>query len=399
MTWETDELARYVRQMSLPGVGLEGQARLKAARVLIIGAGGLGSPAALYLAAAGVGTLGLVDFDAVDRSNLHRQLLHGTADVGRPKVESARDRLAQVNPHVRVEAIPLALSRTNALAVLAGWDLVVDGSDNFPTRYLVNDACGLLGKRLVYGSVQRFEGQVSVFGGPGPCYRCLFRDPPPPGLVPTCAEAGVFGVMPGLIGMLQATEALKLLLGIGEPLAGKLLLFDALTMRQRVIEVRRDPDCPLCGRRTITELVDYEAFCGVGATGAGALAGAASAAAPVVTPRRPSGGADAQIPQLSPAEYAVWRREGRRHVLIDVREAYEFEAARIDGAQLVPLGTLDDAAPLLPRDTDLVLLCHHGMRSQMAARRLSRLGFAQCYNLAGGIDRWSTDVDPSVPRY
>ncbi|MCU0623165.1 MAG: molybdopterin-synthase adenylyltransferase MoeB [Gemmatimonadaceae bacterium] len=378
MDWAPDELARYARQLSLPGVGLEGQQRLKAARVLVVGTGGLGSPAAMYLAAAGVGQLGLVDFDVVDRTNLHRQLLHGTRDVGRPKVASARDRLAEINPHVEVSVVQAALTSANALDVLRGWDLVLDGSDNFPTRYLVNDACGLLGTRLVYGSVQRFEGQVSVFGGDGPCYRCLFREPPPAGLVPTCAEAGVFGVMPGLIGMLQATEALKLLLGLGQPLVGRLLLFDALTMRQRVIEVRRDPACPLCGTRTLTQLIDYDAFCGV---------------APAPPP------SDGPIPQLAPREFADWYGSARAFTLVDVREPYELELARLPGAVAVPLGTLEAAAPSLPRDRDLVLLCHHGMRSQQAARRLRQLGFARVFNLAGGIDRWSREVDAAVPQY
>lgn len=384
MTWAPDELARYARQLSLPGVGAEGQARLKAARVLIVGTGGLGSPAAMYLAAAGVGHLGLVDFDVVDRSNLHRQLLHGTADVGRHKVDSARERLAEINPHVQVTTVPTQLTSANALDVLRGWDLVLDGSDNFPTRYLVNDACGLLGTRLVYGSVQRFEGQVSVFGGDGPCYRCLFREPPPAGLVPTCAEAGVFGVMPGLIGMLQATEALKLLLGLGQSLSGRLLLFDALTMRQRVIDLRRDPACPLCGTRELTHLIDYDAFCGVGAP-----------------PRAPDAGTapEAPIPQLAPAAFAEWYGSERSFALVDVREPYELDLARLPGAMLVPLGTLEAAAPTLPRDRDLVLLCHHGMRSQSAARRLRQLGFARVYNLAGGIDRWSREVDAAVPRY
>lgn len=377
---DADERARYARQLSLPGVGPAGQARLKAARVLIVGTGGLGSPAALYLAAAGVGTLGLVDHDVVDASNLHRQLLHATPDVGRPKVDSARDRLAALNPHVTVVGHHAQLSSANALALLRGWDLVLDGSDNFPTRYLVNDACGLLGVPYVYGSVQRFEGQVAVFGGDGPCYRCLFREPPPPGLVPTCAEAGVFGVMPGLIGTLQATEALKWLLGLGTPLAGRLLLLDALTMRQRVIEVRKDPACPLCGTRTITALQDYEAFCGL----------------------RPPAGAAAHAPayvEAAPTTVAQWMAEGRLVALVDVREPWEVATAAITGARALPLGALEAGADALPRDRDLVLVCHHGMRSRAAATRLHALGFRRLFNLTGGIDRWSREVDPAVPRY
>lgn len=386
MTWASGELARYARQLSLPGVGVEGQARLREARVLIVGAGGLGSPAALYLAAAGVGHLGVVDHDVVDASNLHRQVLHGTADIGRPKVASARDRLQALNPHVAVTTVGEPLTSANALDVLRGWDLVLDGSDNFPTRYLVNDACGLLGTRLVYGSVQRFEGQVSVFGGDGPCYRCLFRDPPPPGLVPSCAEAGVFGVMPGLVGVLQATEALKLLLHLGQPLVGRLLLVDVLTMRQRVIEVRRDPSCPLCGTRTITQLQDYEAFCGMPATGVAASAGAAGAAA-------------GPVPQLAPATLAEWYASGRPFAVVDVREPWEWELARLPGATLLPLGGLAASAGAVPRDRDVVLVCHHGMRSQQAAVWLRGQGVARVFNLQGGVDGWSREVDPGVPRY
>jgi adenylyltransferase/sulfurtransferase len=378
VTLSRDELQRYARQLSLPDVGRAGQERLKAARVLLVGTGGLGSPAALYLAAAGVGTLGLIDFDIVDATNLHRQLLHGTKDVGRPKVESARDRLADVNPHVHVVLHREALTSENALERIAAYDLVVDGSDNFPTRYLVNDACGLLGKQYVYGSVQRFDGQVAVFGGDAPCYRCLFREPPPAGLVPTCAEAGVFGVMPGIIGMLQATEALKVLLGIGETLAGRLLLFDALRMRSRTIAVRRDPECPLCGTHEITALQDYAAFCGV---------------APRAEAR-----ADG-IPETEPRALAARIASGESLHLLDVREPYEYDIAALGGATLVPLGELDPGAIALPLDATIVVYCHHGMRSRMAAEMLQEAGFTRVENLAGGIDAWSADVDPAVARY
>lgn len=338
----------------------------------------------MYLAAAGVGTLGIVDFDQVDRSNLHRQLLHGTSDIGRAKVESAVDRLREINPHVQVEPHRVQLTSANALSILGGYDLVVDGSDNFPTRYLVNDACGLLGRTLVYGSVQRFEGQASVFGGEGPCYRCLFREPPPPGLVPSCAEAGVFGVMPGLIGLVQATETIKLIVGLGTSLRGRLMLWDVLTMRQRVIELRRDPQCPLCGTRELTGLIDYDAFCGV-----------ASSASPAVAAQPPAGG----IGRLSPRELAEWYGAGRDFAVVDVREPWEFDLARLPTSTLVPLGQIAHAAPTLPRDRDLVLVCHHGMRSLSAARLLAAQGFTRLYNLTGGIDQWSATVDDAVPRY
>ncbi|MDX2182707.1 MAG: molybdopterin-synthase adenylyltransferase MoeB [Gemmatimonadaceae bacterium] len=381
MALSLEERQRYARQLSLPGVGAEGQEQLAAARVLVIGAGGLGSPVAMYLAAAGVGTLGIVDFDTVDRSNLHRQLLHGTTDVGRPKVESAVDALHEINPHVQVHAHRAQLTSANALSLLGDYDVVVDGSDNFPTRYLVNDACGLLGRTLVYGSVQRFEGQASVFGGDGPCYRCLFREPPPPGLVPSCAEAGVFGVMPGLIGLVQATETIKLIVGLGTSLRGRLMLWDVLTMRQRIIELRRDPQCPLCGTREITGLIDYDAFCGV-------------------TPPPPAGAASAGgIARVSPTELASWYGTGREFTVIDVREPWEYDLARLPGSTLVPLGQIAQAASSLPRDRDLVLLCHHGVRSLSAAQLLATRGFTRLFNVTGGIDRWSTTVDAAVPRY
>jgi adenylyltransferase/sulfurtransferase len=381
-----EELARYHRHLTLPEVGVEGQRRLKNARVLLIGAGGLGSPAALYLAAAGVGTIGLVDFDAVDASNLQRQILHGTRDVGRPKTDSARDRLHDINPHVRLETHETRLASDNALDVVRGYEIVVDGSDNFQTRYLVNDACVILGTPYVYGSIIRFEGQASVFGAPdGPCYRCLFREPPPAGLVPNCAEGGVLGVLPGMVGTIQATEAIKLILGIGEPLVGRLLLVDALRMRFRTIELRRDPACPACGTREITSLIDYEAFCGPGSGPDGAAAAASG------------GGAAAE--EITPGELAAWLERGENVQLIDVREPYEFEIARIPGARLIPLGSLGETVATLDPRRETVVYCHHGMRSAAAAGLLRKAGFRSVLNLAGGIARWSDEVDPSVPQY
>ena len=374
----SEELQRYARQIRLPGIGIEGQARLRAARVLIVGAGGLGSPVAMYLAAAGVGTIGLVDFDVVDASNLHRQLLHGSADIGRLKVESARDRLADINPHVQVEIIAEALRADNAMDLVRRYTLIVDASDNFAARYLVNDAGVLARVPVVYGSVERFDGQVSVFGVPGSaCYRCLFREPPPPGLIPTCAEAGVFGVLPGLVGMIQATEVIKVLTGVGDPLVGRLLLVDAARMQFRSIAVRPDPACPVCGTREQTTLIDYEAFCGL-------------------RPAAPHGDA---IVQLSPRALAQRLAAGDAPLIVDVREPWEYEVARVAGSQLLPLGQLVERAASLPRDRDLVLLCHHGMRSQQAAQWLRSAGYTRVANLAGGIDAWSVEVDPSVARY
>jgi adenylyltransferase/sulfurtransferase len=372
-----EERQRYARQITLPEIGEGGQARLQSARVLIVGAGGLGSPAAMYLAAAGVGTLGLIDFDAVDVTNLHRQLLHGTRDVGRPKVESARDRLGDVNPHVAIEAHGVSLSSSNALSLIAGYDLVIDASDNFPTRYLVNDACVLSGIQVIYGSVERFEGQASVFGAAdGPCYRCLFREPPPPQLVPTCAEAGVFGVLPGLIGMIQATEAIKLITRVGDSLVGRLLVVDAKRMRFRTIEVRRDPSCPLCGTREQRTLIDYEAFCGVPAV-AGAL----------------------HETEIEPRDLAQRITAALPPLLVDVREAWEYQIAHLPGAELHPGSTLDLDAPDIPRDRDVVLYCHSGMRSHFWMNAMRDRGFDRVSHLRGGIDAWSREVDPSVPRY
>jgi adenylyltransferase/sulfurtransferase len=382
-----DEIARYARHLILPDVGVEGQKRLKAARVLLIGAGGLGSPLALYLAAAGVGHLGLVDFDVVDVTNLQRQILHGTRDIGRKKVESARDHIADINPHVDLTTYDAALTSQNALGIIEHYDVVVDGTDNFPTRYLVNDACVMLGKPNVYGSVFRFEGQASVFSAKdGPCYRCLFPEPPPPGMVPSCAEGGVLGVLPGLIGMIQATEAIKLILGIGEPLIGRLLLVDALGAQFRTVKIRRNAACPACGTREIKKLIDYEEFCGVKTEDG--------------RPKTEDGGRKTEeaMPEITPVELAERLKAGDVE-LIDVREPNEWDIARIPGARLIPLGTFKDAIPSLDHTRDIVVHCRSGLRSGTAVRQLQAAGFTRVKNLAGGILRWSDDVDPRVPKY
>jgi len=374
------ELVRYSRHIKLSEVGEDGQRRLKRASVLIVGAGGLGSPAALYLAAAGVGRIGIVDFDTVDLSNLQRQLLHDTDRVGERKTDSASARLSAINPLVRVETIDEELSAANALDVIAAYDMVIDGTDNFKTRYLTNDACVLLGKPNIYGSVLRFEGQASVFATPeGPCYRCLFPEPPPPGLVPSCAEAGVLGVLPGLVGTIQATEAIKVILGIGDTLAGRLLLIDALAMSFRTIRLRRDPDCPACGTREIQSLIDYDELCAPRASETGQRA--------------------ASVQEITPRDLAERVRRGDPIELIDVREPYEWRIARIDGARLIPLGQLGGAIAELPPDRDIVLYCHHGFRSRTAAEFLVERGYRRVWNLTGGIDRWSVDVDPTVATY
>jgi len=369
-----EELARYSRHLILPDVGVEGQKRLKAARVLLVGAGGLGSPLALYLSAAGVGTLGIVDFDKVDVTNLQRQVVHGTADVGRSKIDSAAERIYDINPYVNVERFETRLTSENALEIIREFDIVVDGTDNFPTRYLVNDACVILGKPNVYGSIFRFEGQASVLATPdGPCYRCLFREPPPPGLVPSCAEGGVLGVLPGLVGTIQATEAIKLILGIGEPLIGRLLLVDALTAQFRTVKIRRDPTCPACGTHEIQELIDYDAFCG--------------APEPVT------------VKELTPRELAEKLTRGDDFDLIDVREPFEWEIAHIEGARLVPLSTFPDAIKELDPSREIVVQCKVGGRSARAADALVAAGFRNVWNLAGGITRWSDEVDPTVVKY
>ena len=374
------ELQRYARHLLLPHVELAGQGKLKSSRMLVVGAGGLGSPVALYLAAAGVGTIGLVDFDVVDLSNLQRQILHGTDDVGRSKLDSARDRIRDANPHVHVESYHARLTSANALEILHEYDIVIDGTDNFATRYLTNDACVLLGKPNVYGSIFRFEGQASVFSTPdGPCYRCLFPEPPPPGVVPSCAEGGVLGVLPGIVGTIQATEALKLALGIGTSLAGRLLLVDALTMEFRSVKLRRDPRCPACGTRTITELIDYDEFCAGGAP------------APTMDTDR--------VLEITPRELAARLIEGADLDLIDVREPHEWEFTHLEGARLVPLGTLPGGVETLDRSREVVVMCRSGQRSATAVRQMQAAGFRNVKNLAGGILRWSDDVDPRVPKY
>ena len=376
-TLTPEERNRYGRHLTLPGVGLDGQRRLKAARVLIVGAGGLGSPTALYLAAAGVGTLGLVDGDTVDVTNLQRQILHGTRDVGRPKLDSARDRLHDLNPHVQVITHGEWLTSANAMEIIRAYDIVVDGTDNFATRYLVNDACVLLGTANVHGSVFRFDGQASVFAtADGPCYRCLFPVPPPPGMVQNCAEGGVLGVLPGMIGTIQAVETLKLILGIGETLAGRLLMVDALTMQTRIVHIGRDPACPACGTRTITQLIDYDEFCGTPALGTAAAG---------------------TVREIAPLELAARMANARDFELIDVREPHETEVDGIAGARLIPLGRLAGAIESLDRSREIIVLCRSGKRSAEAARQLQAAGFTRVASLAGGMLRWIEDVEHVAP--
>jgi len=382
-----EESLRYSRHLILDGVGPAGQRRLKQGRVLVVGAGGLGSPVAMYLAAAGVGTIGIADFDVVDTTNLQRQVIHGTSWVGRPKLESARDRIAEINPLVRVVPHAERLTSANALEIVRDYDVVVDGTDNFPTRYLLNDACVLAGKPNVYGSILRWEGQASVFwAGHGPCYRCLFAEPPPPGLVPNCAEGGVMGVLPGIVGSIQAAEALKLLLGEGEPLTGRLLLFDALRMRFREMRLRRDPACPACGEDpSIHELIDYERFCGT-------------------TPDAPAteGGMDEQgIPEITVTELKERLDRGDKLTIIDVREPFEWDIGNLEshGARLIPLGELPNRIGEISPDDEVVLQCRSGARSGKALELLRGRGYSRLWNLKGGILAWSDQVDSSIPRY
>jgi sulfur-carrier protein adenylyltransferase/sulfurtransferase len=376
-----EEVQRYSRHLIMPEVGVEGQRKLKAARVLCIGAGGLGAPAAMYLAAAGVGTLGIVDFDTVDASNLHRQIIYGTADVGRRKLEVSRDRLESMNPSLKVVMHDVALTSKNALDVLRDYDVILDGTDNFQTRYLVNDACVLLGKPNAYGSIFRFDGQASVFAvKDGPCYRCLYPEPPPPGLVPSCAEGGVLGVLPGIIGIIQATEAIKLILGAGQPLVGRLLLYDALQMRFRELKLRRDVECPVCGDNpTIRELIDYDAFCGV--------------TPPSATP--PSSG----VPEITVEELKAQIDGGRPPFILDVREPNEYQICRIPGSMLIPLGEVAARSAELDKDREMVVHCKMGGRSAKAVALLQDRGFTRVRNLKGGILSWIDKVDPTQSKY
>jgi sulfur-carrier protein adenylyltransferase/sulfurtransferase len=377
-----DEVKRYSRHLIMPEVGVDGQRKLKAAKVLCIGAGGLGSPVALYLAAAGVGKIGIVDFDVVDFSNLQRQIIHGTPDVGRSKLQSAKDRLNAINPEVEVVTYETALSSKNALELFAPYDIIVDGTDNFPTRYLVNDACVLLGKPNAYGSIFRFEGQASVFATKdGPCYRCLYPEPPPPGLVPSCAEGGVLGVLPGIIGVIQATETVKLIMGIGEPLIGRFLIYDALRMKFRELKLRKDPDCPVCGNHpTVKQLIDYEQFCGI-------------------TPAQPEPVTVNNATEITPLELKQRLDRGDALKIVDVREPNEYQINRLTGSTLIPLGDIPKRYSELNPDDEIVVHCKMGGRSAKAADFLRSVGFKRVLNLKGGILDWIDKVDPSQPKY
>ena len=378
----TDDLSRYSRHLILPEVGMEGQRRLKAARVLCVGTGGLGSPLAFYLAAAGIGTLGLVDFDVVDASNLQRQIIHSTKDIGRKKLDSAEEKLKALNPALNVVKHETMLSSANALEILKDYDIVADGTDNFPTRYLVNDACVLLGKPNAYGSIFRFEGQASVFATEqGPCYRCLYPEPPPPGLVPSCAEGGVLGILPGLVGVIQATEVIKLILGKGSPLIGRLLLVDALGMRFRELKLRKNPQCPVCGENpTVKELIDYEHFCGI------------------VPESKEEKALKNGIPQLTVKEFKRRLDAGEDMFLLDVREPYEYQIAQIGGKQ-IPQNDVPQRLAEIPRDREIVVQCRSGARSQKIAEFLKQSGYPRVVNLAGGILAWSDEIDPKVQKY
>lgn len=388
--FSAEEVKRYSRHLIMPEVGMSGQKKLQAASVLLIGAGGLGSPLAMYLAAAGIGRIGLVDYDVVDYSNLQRQIIHGSKDVGRPKLDSARERILDINPHVRVDCYAEPLTSANALAIFEPYDIIIDGTDNFPTRYLVNDACVLLGKPNVYGSIFRFEGQVSVFyAQAGPCYRCLYPAPPPPGLVPSCAEGGVLGVLPGTVGALQATEAIKLILGIGDSMIGRLLLYDALAFTFTELKLRKNPECVVCGPHpSLTRLIDYEQFCGAPAHDHSLYAGDALPA---------NGG----IPTLTPQELAARLQRGDALVVLDVREPHEWEIVNLEhwGARLIPKGEILQRAHELSLHADVVVHCRTGVRSAEVVHQLQSLGFKRLWNLAGGINRWAAEIEPALPQY
>jgi sulfur-carrier protein adenylyltransferase/sulfurtransferase len=380
VTLSKEEILRYSRHLIMPEVGMDGQTKLKAAKVLCIGAGGLGSPLALYLAAAGVGTLGVVDFDVVDYTNLQRQIIHSTADVGRPKLDSAAEKIKAINPYVEVRPFETRLTSANALDLFRQFDMVVDGTDNFPTRYLVNDACVLTGKPNVYGSIFRFEGQVSVFATEaGPCYRCLYPEPPPPGLVPSCAEGGVLGILPGLVGVMQATEAIKLILGAGEPLIGRLLLVDALSMKFRELKLRKNPDCPVCGKnRTITQLIDYNQFCGIRGE------------------EKPVG--ESKMPEISVEELKRRQDAGEDIFVLDVREPHEYQICNL-GGYLIPLNDLPKRVNELDSSREIAVHCKMGGRSAKAVDFLRQAGFTKVKNVAGGINAWADKVDPKMPKY
>ena len=382
-----EQVMRYGRHLIMPEVGVEGQEKINAAKVLMIGAGGLGSPSALYLAASGVGEMTIIDPDVVDLSNLQRQIIHDTSSVGMPKVESARRRIAEVNPNVKVNAIQDMLSNDNVRQLVREHDIVVDGTDNFQTRYMVNDTCIFEKKLNVYGSIFRFDGQSTVFCDPeGPCYRCLYPEPPPPGMVPSCAEGGVLGILPGIIGVIQATEAIKLILGKGDPLIGRLLLYDALAMKFRELKIRKDPSCPVCSANpTITELQDYDYFCGIGS---GARLGGEE-----------EEGAGQPVPQISAKQLKDMLDAGRKVTLVDVREPQEWDIVHLEGAKLIPLGTLPERMNELDTADDIVVHCHHGTRSAQAIKFLRKMGFEKLTNLAGGIDSWAINVDREMPRY
>jgi adenylyltransferase/sulfurtransferase len=385
-----EEVQRYSRHLIMPEVGAAGQKKLKASSVLLIGAGGLGSPLGMYLAAAGIGRIGMVDYDVVDYTNLQRQIIHGTKDVGRPKLESARDRILDINPHVQLDLYEVPLTSDNALEIFAPYDVIIDGTDNFPTRYLTNDASVLLGKPNVYGSIFRFEGQASVFyAEEGPCYRCLFPEPPPPGLVPSCAEGGVLGILPGTIGAIQATEAIKLLLGIGEPLIGRLLLYDALSMNFDYVRLRKNPNCPVCSENpTLTELIDYEQFCGMPAHDRSLYVSSEN------------GQSDA-VPQLTPAELKARLDKGDNLLILDVREPHEWEISNLSdlGTVLIPKGQVLERMGELDTAQEMVVHCRTGVRSADVIRQLREHGFKKMWNLDGGINRWAKEVDDSLPTY
>ncbi len=388
MDLTNQEISRYSRHLIMPEVGLEGQKKLKSARVLCIGAGGLGSPLSLYLSAAGVGKLGILDFDVVDFSNLQRQVIHSEKTVGEPKVESAKNRLLELNSHIEIQTYKERLTSDNALDIIRDYDVVVDGTDNFATRYLTNDACVILGKPNVYGSIFRFEGQVSVFdAGKGPCYRCLYPEPPPPGLVPSCAEGGVLGILPGVVGTLQASEVVKLIIGQGELLIGRLLFMDVLRMEPRILKLRKNPDCPICGDSpTITELIDYEEFCGIGRGELGKEE---------TKEKEP-----VKVKEIS-VEDLYKKRQGKdgKIQLIDVREPHEYNICKIDGSKLIPLAEIKDRTDELDPGAEIIVHCHHGGRSMKASKILQEKGFTNVVNLKGGIDEWAEKLDPKMARY